>query len=533
MKMILVVLLVLSAASCTSSKSNVPDTDSFDSDNYSISDSDFSKIDENTDETIDNDNNDFTGDNSEPDDKSDQETPDEDTGPCAYDSCEINGKCYDNGATDPEHLCNVCDVEKNRSDWTPATSGTICRISSGECDIAEKCDGINADCPEDVFKPVEAPCGDKTDSDCRNPDSCDGYGLCIHNYEPEFTLCTNDHNLCNGTEKCNSQGQCIPQGPEIDCGVNECNPSTGTCGCDSNEGYYPSPYGIYCFMAGKNVPPTEQNKCFDSTDEIPCPPFNGAYFGQDANYEDNSRTFTVTGDSPDRVVTDSFSGLTWEIDYNSTKMTYPDALTHCASKGDGWRIPSVKELASTLNFNYSNPVCDTNYCPDNSEHFWTSTENPDNTSENFLVYFLTSHIRTYNKTETHNIRCVKGDVFNSDGTFTSDNDSSEPVTTDDKTGLSWTKTINRKPWADALEGCESLSYGGYADWRLPNYQELLTAVKYSSSESATDISGTVEAEHWTSTTYAEVNTSALFFSFSNRNAGMMTKTSSLFYICVR
>ena len=56
------------------------------------------------------------------------------------------------------------------------------------------------------------------------------------------------------------------------------------------------------------------------------------------------------------------------------------------------------------------------------------------------------------------------------------------VVKDTKLGLIWqdnreAKTTKKK-WKDAKKYCQNLSLAGYSNWRLPNYNELLTIVDY-------------------------------------------------------
>jgi hypothetical protein len=76
-------------------------------------------------------------------------------------------------------------------------------------------------------------------------------------------------------------------------------------------------------------------------------------------------------------------------------------------------------------------------------------------------------------------------------------DNGDNTITDSATGLMWMKgdsgTLNAGDekdgaltWEQALIWAESLEYGGYSDWRLPNAKELQSIVDYTRSPSTTD-----------------------------------------------
>ena len=56
----------------------------------------------------------------------------------------------------------------------------------------------------------------------------------------------------------------------------------------------------------------------------------------------------------------------------------------------------------------------------------------------------------------------------------------EKIVVDNNTGLQWqmTQSQNTFTWKDAYIYCDTLNYGGYSDWRLPNPQELQTYGTY-------------------------------------------------------
>ncbi len=147
------------------------------------------------------------GENKNDDDKN-QET-DQDPNACADNQCFIGSKCIDHGTIDESHACQKCDVVENRYEWTLLGSDSICRVSAGECDVAETCDGENIDCPADIFADSTTLCGDKTtDTECDKPDTCDGAGNCIPNFLDTETTCGDAGTGCVNQDYCDGAGQC-------------------------------------------------------------------------------------------------------------------------------------------------------------------------------------------------------------------------------------------------------------------------------------------------------------------------------------
>jgi hypothetical protein len=89
--------------------------------------------------------------------------------------CLIEGACYTLGTFNPINDCEVCNSSVSQTSWS--------------------------------FRPMGAACGDSNNSDCDNPDTCNGSGTCLSNTSPDGAACTTDGNDCT-TDVC-SGGVCV------------------------------------------------------------------------------------------------------------------------------------------------------------------------------------------------------------------------------------------------------------------------------------------------------------------------------------
>lgn len=127
------------------------------------------------------------------------------------------------------------------------------------------------------------------------------------------------------------------------------------------------------------------------------------------------------------------------------------------------------------------------------------------------------------------------------------------MTDDDKPVYNFQCEGNRKKysWSEAVSVCLNLNHDKRTDWRLPDVRELQSIIYYHLQSSSTDklslvieeiFPGIVKTEeyndlwteihYWSSTTYKNDNTHAIYVDFKNGNTGQKSKTEKRYVRCV-
>jgi hypothetical protein len=171
-----------------------------------------------------------------------------------------------------------------------------------------------------------------------------------------------------------------------------------------------------------------------------------------------------------------------------------------------WRIPTVKELASITSLEKYSLSININYFPHTmSAFYWSSTSYADYTGLAWGVYFYNGNGYYDAKDSSYFVRAVRGGQCRS---FDHLVIHSDETVTDVNTGLMWQKTSFdlKMNWQMALSNCESLSFAGYNDWRLPTKEELRSIVDYDNYNPAINrqiFPDTLSAFYWSSTSDAD------------------------------
>ncbi|MBN1654052.1 MAG: DUF1566 domain-containing protein [Deltaproteobacteria bacterium] len=190
---------------------------------------------------------------------------------------------------------------------------------------------------------------------------------------------------------------------------------------------------------------------------------------------------------------------------------------------DDWRLPSIYELTSIIDFSKTNPSIDSGIFPNTPALAAWSSTNVLRPAEiawvaawgvhfgNGLIGYdqKTSDLNPLGRKAWHT-RCVRGPKINA-RTFTK----KDLVVLDDASSLMWQacsagQTVTncsgnalQFSWQDANDYCDTLNdYAGYNDWRLPNVRELLSLIDYTKVDPAVDLIAFPETQsgyYWSST----------------------------------
>ncbi len=268
---------------------------------------------------------------------------------------------------------------------------------------------------------------------------------------------------------------------------------------------------------------TAQNTCYNNNSTITPPDPGDAFAGQDAQYSGYAPQYTISSDG--LTVYDHNTSLTWQqtpdtdgngvID-SSDKKTWAEAPAYAATLNaatyggyDDWRVPSIKELYSLMDFRGTDPMgddislltpfIDTNYFDFGYGDTNASERTIDAQFVTDTLYVTTvmngqaamfglnladGRIKGYPTTKGFYVLCVRGNTNYGVNAFTANSDG---TVTDHATGLIWQQADSGTGmlWEDALSYSEGLDFAGYQDWRLPNAKELHSILDYTRSPGTT------------------------------------------------
>lgn len=250
-----------------------------------------------------------------------------------------------------------------------------------------------------------------------------------------------------------------------------------------------------------------------------------------------SRTYTeVNG-----TVTDDATGLIWEEtgdtqgDWNTSKI-YCEALD---KDGLTWRLPTIDELIALSDKTVSLPAVDSVFTSTLPNQYWTGSEYLASSEDDiWTVNFNTSNTNVSDKNETRYVRCVSSEETTSTSSYTRDN--VNEVVLDASTNLMWQDdattidTNDKKTYDGAIDKCTNSGLAGYADWRLPDINELdsVTDKNTASPAMSSEFQNKSSAKFWSSTKQVD-NSKAWYIYFLCGCSGFQDITITSQVRCVR
>jgi hypothetical protein len=280
---------------------------------------------------------------------------------------------------------------------------------------------------------------------------------------------------------------------------------------------------------------TGQAACYDDRGQIIEPKAGDPFFGQDAQHLSRPHKYVVSSDG--LTALDVNTGLTWmrspdsagdrngRIESRRDKRSWAEwnhyAKTLNAERFGGfddWRLPSVKELYSLIDFTgqtgtratNAKPYIDTAVFPVafgdptlgeryidaqyiSATEYVSTTMRGDATA--FGVNFIDGRIKGYPQLEPRSREpmryftiFVRGNSAYGVNRF---KDNGDGTITDEATELMWSKSDSVTPmnWREALafaQARNAANHLGHSDWRVPDAKELQGIVDYSRSPATSD-----------------------------------------------
>lgn len=209
------------------------------------------------------------------------------------------------------------------------------------------------------------------------------------------------------------------------------------------------------------------------------------------------------------------------------------ALTASYAGNSDWRLPSIAELHSLIEFD-GNTINSTLFPDTPPLDYWSATPYAGDTVNAWSFnYGLGYGTYASYKESLFAVRLVRGKSFSAAAAYTPTTDftdNADGTVTHKRSGLTWKRCAEGQSWTGSTCSGTPTSYtwsnavaltstsAGYSDWRLPAWNELETLVEYGATGPAINLTvfpGTASARYWSSTASSRFTDYAWFIFFGD------------------
>ena len=97
--------------------------------------------------------------------------------------------------------------------------------------------------------------------------------------------------------------------------------------------------------------------------------------------------------------------LEWQEENDGNRRSLRDSIIYATTLGDGWRLPTIEELISIVDYNTYSPACKIDFCC--PSHYWSSSLSASNSSLVWVINFCYGDVNFNYKDEHYYARCVR------------------------------------------------------------------------------------------------------------------------------
>ncbi len=282
----------------------------------------------------------------------------------------------------------------------------------------------------------------------------------------------------------------------------------------------------------------------DTRQDLACPV--AGWELEDGDFQPNTRSLASSADE----VTDRTTGLVWQAGGDGHTYDEAAAASYCAglataeAPAGAFRLPSVVELMTIVDYGVSGPSIDPKFTATQSTNYWTSTPTFAMQKLAWTVKFDAGEVIPLLSDTPLPVRCVRGTspILGAEGVGlrkAGPLQASGETAVDSTTRLEWQLSDDgtKRSWKDALSYCAQLPLAGKTGWHLPSISELSGITQFDQLNAGVVVDSVFQDTkadvYWTSTQNEGAPTLAWSITFNLGVVDGVTVSGLAYARCVR